>query len=68
MSNDVTTPAELRGLARGAAQRIVAAQVRRGQRCPSCGGTKTESNETTEFRCIDCDHRWGFDHGEQYGF
>ena len=35
--------------------------------CPECKSQKTESNGKREFRCVECDHRWGFD-GERYGF
>lgn len=52
-------------------ERIQPTQVRRGWQCPDCGSTKTESNGSTEYRCIACDHRWGFDggaRGERYGF
>ena len=42
-----------------------------GQQCPECGGTRTESNNESEYRCFNCDHRWGFDRygsGNRYGF
>ncbi len=38
-----------------------------GDQCPDCGGGHVESNGRAEYRCVDCDHRWGFD-GERYGF
>jgi tRNA(Ile2) C34 agmatinyltransferase TiaS len=36
--------------------------------CPDCGCREIESNNLTEYRCVECDHRWGFDNGEPYGF
>jgi tRNA(Ile2) C34 agmatinyltransferase TiaS len=42
--------------------------VEAGRKCPECGSTDTESNGSTEYRCVECDHRWGTDCGEQYGF
>lgn len=39
-----------------------------GEECPECGMRDTESNGGTEYRCCACDHRWGFDNGERYGF
>lgn len=39
-----------------------------GEECPACGGRETESNGHTEHRCVACDHRWGYDNGERYGF
>lgn len=51
--------------------RINGTHVRRGWQCPDCASTRTESNGSTEYRCVTCDHRWGFDggpRGEQYGF
>jgi len=39
-----------------------------GENCPECGGTNVASNGHGEHICIDCDHRWGFDCGERYGF
>lgn len=39
-----------------------------GKECPDCGHNETESNGSTEYRCCACDHRWGFDGGERYGF
>lgn len=39
-----------------------------GEECPECGGRVTEDNGGTEYRCCACDHRWGFDSGERYGF
>ena len=41
--------------------------VAAGEQCPECGSTNTESNGATEYRCVECDHRWGFD-GERYGY
>jgi hypothetical protein len=39
-----------------------------GEECPECGNSDTESNGSTEFRCCACDHRWGHEYGERYGF
>lgn len=39
-----------------------------GDYCPDCGSTNTESNGSTEYRCVECDHRWGVDCGEHYGY
>lgn len=39
-----------------------------GEECPDCGSRDTESNGSTEFRCCKCDHRWGHEYGERYGF
>lgn len=44
-----------------------------GDQCPECAGTRTESNggraeRDEEFRCIDCDARWGYEAGEPYNF
>jgi len=42
----------------------------RGQMCPDCGNeTAIETNGAGEYRCPECDHRWGFDRqaGEEYG-
>ena len=39
-----------------------------GEECPDCGGRETESNGYTEYRCCACDHRWGHEYGERYGF
>jgi len=39
-----------------------------GEECPDCGHTETESNGQREYRCCSCDHRWGFECGERYGF
>lgn len=39
-----------------------------GAECPECGSRLTEDNGAAEYRCMKCDHRWGTDMGEQYGF
>ena len=44
------------------------ASIAIGQMCPECGTTDTEDNGYSEYRCVECDHRWGFDCGERYGF
>lgn len=44
------------------------ARLSTGGECPDCGGTDIEDNGGTEYRCVTCDHRWGYDHGERYGF
>ena len=52
-----------RGVARRAAK-----QIEEGRVCPECGSMDTEDNGGTEFRCRECDHRWGSDMGERYGY
>jgi transposase-like protein len=42
--------------------------VAAGEQCPDCGSTDTESNGSTEYRCVECDHRWGTDCNERYGY
>lgn len=42
--------------------------VAAGEQCPECGSTDTESNGATEYRCVECDHRWGTDCGTRYGY
>lgn len=44
------------------------AAVAAGEECPDCGNRETESNGYTEYRCCACDHRWGVDTGERYGY
>lgn len=63
LSNESQTvkQAALRGLA-------VRGSIAVGAVCPECGGADTEDNGGTEYRCIACDHRWGFEYGERYGF
>lgn len=39
-----------------------------GAECPDCGSRETEDNGSTEYRCCACDHRWGIENGERYGF
>lgn len=39
-----------------------------GEQCPECGSRMCEDNGATEYRCADCDHRWGTDAGESYGY
>lgn len=39
-----------------------------GDECPDCGSAETESNDRGEYRCRCCDHRWGVDRGERYGY
>ena len=39
-----------------------------GSQCPDCDSRDTEDNGGTEYRCRQCDARWGFDCGERYGF
>jgi len=41
--------------------------IRQGRTCPACDSRETESNGHTEYRCEDCDHRWGCEGGEWYG-
>lgn len=51
----------LQALMREAAQAV-------GSECPECGSRDTEDNSASEYRCVACDHRWGFEYGERYGF
>jgi tRNA(Ile2) C34 agmatinyltransferase TiaS len=39
-----------------------------GALCPECRSRDTEDNGSTEYRCRKCDHRWGVDMGERYGY
>lgn len=39
-----------------------------GSQCPECDSRDTEDNGYTEYRCCACDHRWGLECGEHYGF
>jgi tRNA(Ile2) C34 agmatinyltransferase TiaS len=39
-----------------------------GEMCPDCGCRETESNGHGEYRCCECDHRWGIDFGMRYGY
>ena len=46
-------------------------RIERGSECPDCGSAHTESNGDTEYRCTECDHRWGREGGrtgERYGY
>ena len=36
--------------------------------CPDCDSSDIESNGSTEYRCRVCDHRFGTDCGERYGY
>ena len=40
-----------------------------GSVCPDCGSRETEDNGASEYRCVECDHRWGRDYegGDWYG-
>lgn len=42
--------------------------IERGELCPDCGSRQMESNGRTEYRCIECDHRWGVEFGMPYGY
>lgn len=44
------------------------AAVRAGLTCPACDSDKTGDNGYMEFCCEECDHRWGCEGGEWYGF
>ena len=44
------------------------AAVAAGAECPACGSRETEDNGFAEYRCCACDHRWGVDTGERYGY
>lgn len=40
-----------------------------GDKCPNCGATTgILGNDHGEFHCCECDHQWGVDSGERYGF
>jgi transposase-like protein len=43
-------------------------RIHHGEQCPECNSRDTESNGSTEYRCCKCDHRWGREYGEQYGY
>lgn len=46
-------------------------EVFAGLQRPDCASEDTESNGSSEWRCRECDHRWGFEggrSGEPYGF
>jgi len=36
--------------------------------CPDCGSHDLEHNGSTEYRCRVCDHRFGTDCGDRYGY
>lgn len=40
-----------------------------GDECPECTGHDIEDNGASEYRCVECDHRWGRDYegGDWYG-
>ena len=42
--------------------------IEHGYQCPECGSMETEDNDATEYRCCQCDHRWGHEYGEKYGY
>jgi hypothetical protein len=60
-----STTMATRPILQTAADRLKHAQALRGERCPECDCTQTESNGSTEYRCCACDHRWGRDGGPQ---
>jgi transposase-like protein len=40
-----------------------------GTECPECRSESTECNGGRgEYRCVECDHRWGDDGSGHYGF
>jgi len=43
-------------------------RIASGEQCPECSSASVESNGGSEYRCVACDHRWGFECGERYGF
>lgn len=45
-----------------------ARDVELGRQCPECDSRETESNGYSEFCCCECDHRWGREYGERYGY
>jgi len=60
-----------RTTARKSAQKRIEQEIASGKRCPDCASEDTESNGSSEYRCRECDHRWGFDGGPKgapYGF
>ena len=60
-ASEIVKRAALRGLAaRGS--------IATGAACPECGSADTEDNGGTEYRCAQCDHRWGTEGGEPYGY
>lgn len=38
---------------------LKAANASIGEECPVCGSNSIESNGTSEYRCCECDHRFG---------
>ena len=44
------------------------AAIATGSVCPECDSIDTEDNGRTEYRCRCCDHRWGNDGSEIYGY
>jgi ribosomal protein L37AE/L43A len=42
--------------------------VHYGYQCPECGAKGCEDNHHGEYRCVECDHRWGEEYGEPYGY
>jgi transposase-like protein len=62
---------DIKGLAKQAEELSRSLKVQMGDLCPECGSTNVMSNDgnyATEHLCADCDHRWGVDNGERYGF
>ena len=59
---------DTKGLQRQAAALSREVKLQAGDFCPDCSSTETESNGHSEHRCCACDHRWGYDNGERYGF
>lgn len=49
-------------------KRCAERRIATGKECPECGAWDTEDNGATEYRCKRCDHRWGTENGERYGY
>lgn len=58
----------IRGNGRRLAKLAKTLSVATGSVCPECNSTDTEDNGFTAYRCGNCDHRWGTEYGERYGF
>lgn len=46
-------------------------RIEAGLQCPQCDSPDTEDNGSLEYRCCNCDHRWGREggrDGEPYGY
>ena len=52
----------------GPEEALIVRRIACGEQCPECSSATTESNGSSEYRCVACDHRWGFEGDERYGF